>query len=105
MLYLVDCELNGGYPMAAEEWLVGVVKSMEMFQEYKKKGKVVFQGGLVGRQAGCSVWDVASNNELQGLLTQLPVWPFMEWTVTPMISTDETLASAKQALASVRAAG
>ncbi|MDP8247251.1 MAG: muconolactone Delta-isomerase family protein [Candidatus Tritonobacter lacicola] len=103
MLYLVNCELEGAYPLPAEEWLELVVKGMEDIMKYKEQGKVVFHGALVGRQAGCTIWDVDSNEELQTLVSQLPMWPFMEWEITPLISTEQTIESVKQSLASVRA--
>ena len=102
MLYLVNCELKGGYPVPAEEWLGLVLKGMEEVQQYRAEGKVVFHGALVGRQAGIMIWDVESNAELQKLLTQLPFWPFMKWKITPLISTDETVASLQQALAAAQ---
>ena len=31
------------------------------------------------------IWNVGSHGELPGLLTQLPMWPFMDWSITPCI--------------------
>lgn len=69
---------------------------------YKKKGKVVLHVGYVGRQAGTIIWDVDSNEELMRILSQLPFWPFLEWEIIPLVSTEQTIASVKQALVSVR---
>lgn len=102
MLYLVNCDLKGSYPLAAEEWLNIVLKGMETIQDYKKQGKVVIHCGLVGQQAGVMIWNVNSNEELHALLSQLPFWPFMEWTITPLLSTEQTIASVKEALAKIR---
>ena len=52
----------------------------------------------MGRQAGCFVWDVDSNEELQNLLTGMPLWPFMDWDIVPMISTEAGLASVKKSI-------
>lgn len=103
MLYLVKSELKGGYPLPPEQWLELAAKYLESIMEYKKQGKIVAHGGFVGRQAGCIIWDVDSNEELQRLLTQQPLWPFMEWEITPLISTEHALESIKQSLAAVRA--
>jgi len=75
---------------------------LEAIMDYKKQGKVVVHGGFVGQQAGYIIWDVDSNEELQRLVSQQPVWPFMEWEIVPLISTEQALESVKQSLASMR---
>jgi muconolactone delta-isomerase len=101
MLYLTNSELIGGYPLPLKEWLEIVLKGMEDVVNYKKQGKVVLHVGYVGRQAGTIIWDVDSNEELMRILSQLPYWPFLEWEIIPLISTEQTIESIKQALASV----
>ena len=103
MLYLVTCEGKIGYPMPPEEWLELVLRHMDDILKYKQQGKVVVHGAPVGQQAGYMIWDVDSNKELQTLVTRLPAWPFMEWEIVPLISTEDTIESIKQNLASVRA--
>ena len=105
MLYITNCELKGGYPMPAAQWLDIVATGMATVMEYKKQGKVLLHVGFVGRQAGCIIWDVESNDELQRLLAPLPFWPFMEWEIIPGLSTEKILESIKQAQAAVRSAG
>lgn len=102
MLYLVTCELKGGYPVPAEQWLEMVLASMNTIMELRTQGKVVLHGGYVGQQAGVTIWDVESNEELQRLLTQLPFWPFLAWEITPLVSSEQTIESVKQSLAAVR---
>ena len=102
MLYLTNSELKGGYPLSPKEWLEIVLQSMEDVMNYKKEGKVVLHVGYAGRQAGTIVWDVDSNEELMRTLSQLPFWPFLEWEIIPLVSTEQTIESVKQALASVR---
>jgi muconolactone delta-isomerase len=103
MLYVVNCELKGGYPLPAEQWLEIVAKGMETVMEYQKQGKILLHVGLVGRSAGCMVWNVDSNDELQRLLTAMAFWPFMEWEIIPALSTEKTIESVKQSQAAVRA--
>jgi len=101
MLYLTNSELIGGYPLPPKEWLEIVLKGMEDVVNYEKQGKIVLHVGYVGRQAGTIIWDVDSNEELMRILSQLPFWPFLEWEIIPLISTEQTIESIKQALASV----
>jgi len=102
MLYLVKSELKGAYPLPPEEWMELVVKGLEDIMKYKKQGKIVVHGAFVGRSAGCIIWDVDSNEELQKLVSQQPWWPFMETEIIPLISTENTLESVKQSLAAVQ---
>src|SRR5262249_10064071 len=39
---------------------------------------------VVGRYANVSIFDVESNSELNDILTNLPLYPFMEMKVTPV---------------------
>jgi len=41
-------------------------------------------GGLLGRYANISIFDVESSDELHELLTSLPLFPFMQIKVTPL---------------------
>ncbi len=103
MLYSVKCELKSGYPLPPEQWLELVLENMRDVADYKKQGKIVVHGTPVGRQAGYMIWDVDSNQELQTLVTRLPVWPFMEWEIIPLISIQEVIESVEHSLAAVRA--
>ena len=101
MLFLVKTELKGQYPVPPAQWMDVVVKTLDVIAAQKQEGKIVLHGGFVGRHGGVLVYDVASNAELQGLLVQLPLWPFLECEVIPMLSTEDMLRSAKQAQAAV----
>lgn len=103
MLYLVKSEAKGAYPLPPEQWLELCEKHVEAIMDYKKQGKVVVHGGFVSRKGGCIIYDVDSNEELGRLDSQLPLWPFMETDIIPLISTEQALASLKQALAAMRA--
>jgi len=103
MLFHTTCDAKGGYPLPPAEWLAVVAKSMDLIVEYKKQGKIVLHGAFAGRSAGFMVWDVASHTELQSLLVRLPFWAFMDCETVPVISTDDTVASVKQAQQALQA--
>ncbi|OHB79076.1 MAG: hypothetical protein A2Z25_22735 [Planctomycetes bacterium RBG_16_55_9] len=103
MLYMTHCELKGGYPVPAKQWLQIALKGMEDVARYQEQGKVVLHVGYAGRQGGTIIWDVDSHEELMRILSQLPFWPFMEWEIIPGLSIEQTMASLKQALGAVRA--
>jgi len=105
MLYLVNTELSGQYPVLPAEWMELVMKTLEYISTQKQQGKIVLHGAFVGRHGGIIVWDVDSNTELQALLTQMPLWPFVECEIIPMLSTEEVQESAKRAQAAIQAGG
>ena len=98
---MTNCDLKGGYPVPAKQWLEIALKSMEAVANYKKEGKVVLHVGYAGRQGGAIIWDVASHEELMQVLSGLPFWPFLEWEIIPVLSTEQILVSIKQAQAAV----
>ncbi|MDB5771387.1 MAG: muconolactone D-isomerase [Burkholderiales bacterium] len=53
-------------------------------QDLQKQGKWVHLWRIVGEYANYSVFDVESNDELQKVLSGLPLFPFMEIKVTPL---------------------
>jgi muconolactone D-isomerase len=53
-------------------------------QDLQRAGKWLHLWRIVGEYANYSVFDVASNDELQELLSNLPLFPYMNIKVTPL---------------------
>lgn len=53
-------------------------------QELQRQGKWVHLWRIAGRYSNISVFDVESHDELHGILSTLPLFPFMEVAVTPL---------------------
>jgi len=53
---------------------------------------------FAGRKGGCVIWDVESVEELHILISQSPIFPFLETEITPLISIENALESVKSAL-------
>lgn len=53
-------------------------------QELQRSGKWPHLWRIVGEYANVSIFDVTSNDELHELLSGLPLFPYMEITVTPL---------------------
>jgi muconolactone D-isomerase len=53
-------------------------------QELQRDGRWAHLWRVVGEYANYSVFDVASNDELHQLLSQLPLFPYMQLQVTPL---------------------
>jgi muconolactone D-isomerase len=53
-------------------------------QDLQRDGRWPHLWRVVGEYANYSVFDVASNDELHQLLSQLPLFPYMQLQVTPL---------------------
>jgi muconolactone D-isomerase len=55
-----------------------------MSQELQRSGKWRHLWRIAGRYSNISVLDVENHDELHTILSSLPLFPFMEITVTPL---------------------
>jgi muconolactone D-isomerase len=53
-------------------------------QELQRQGKWVHLWRIAGQYANISIFDVTDHDELHAILSSLPLFPFMEITVTPL---------------------
>jgi muconolactone D-isomerase len=53
-------------------------------QELQRQGKWVHLWRIAGQYSNISVFDVESHDELHGILSALPLFPYMEIAVTPL---------------------
>ena len=66
----------------------------------QQQGKWVHLWRIAGRYANISIFDVADHDELHTILSTLPLFPFMEITVTPLAKHPSALESANRESAS-----
>jgi muconolactone D-isomerase len=62
-----------------------------MLAGYEREGKIVAGGVMAGRRGSCVIFDVESIEEFQRLVSQLPMYPFMDVEVIPLVSLDDTM--------------
>ena len=84
MLYMVEMIVK--IPHAMDPVVVAEIKAKEKAysQQLQKDGKWRHLWRVVGEYANYSVFDVASNDELHDTLSKLPLFPFMQITVTAL---------------------
>ncbi|CAN0619753.1 muconolactone delta-isomerase [Burkholderia sp. lig30] len=84
MLFHVRMDVNLPVDMPAD--VANEIKTREKAysQELQRSGKWRHIWRLVGEYANYSVFDVESNAELHDILTGLPLFPYMEISVTPL---------------------
>ena len=91
MNYLVQLKL-ASRPANQQEGRIFIEQMILPTLELCKKlesGKKIVAGGPVSGAIGLSVIISAqSTEELDGLITSLPIWPLMEATVTPLATFD-----------------
>ncbi|MFW7342730.1 muconolactone Delta-isomerase [Pollutimonas sp. H1-120] len=84
MLFLVHMIVN--IPADLPEDTANRIKlrEKEYSQELQRSGKWPHIWRVVGEYANYSIFDVESNDELHTLLSQLPLFPYMQIKVTPL---------------------
>jgi muconolactone D-isomerase len=84
MLYLVRMDVR--IPTGSDQKQMDEIKAREKAysQELQRDGRWVHLWRVVGEYANYSVFNVSSNDELHQLLSQLPLFPYMEIHVTPL---------------------
>ena len=84
MKYLVHMEVNIPRDLPAEERSEVLAREKEYSQKLQREGKWPEIWRVVGEYANYSVFDVDSHDELHTLLQGLPLFPFMNITVTAL---------------------
>ncbi len=84
MLYLVHMVVDIPKDMPADE--AAKLKEVEKnySQDLQRDGRWSELWRVVGQYANYSVFDVDGNAELQEILSNLPLFPYMTITVTPL---------------------
>ena len=96
MLVLFKGEVKGVPPVPPEQFFKLAEKQVETLISYKRQGKILAGGIIAGRKGSYAIWDVDSIEELQRLVTQLPMFPFGENEFIPLISYEQALESVKR---------
>ena len=84
MLYLVHMVVDIPSTLAPEEAARIKAEEKAYPQQLQSAGKRPHLWRVVGEYANYSVFDVESNDELHNTLSNLPLFPFMKITVTPL---------------------
>ncbi|AFJ46905.1 muconolactone Delta-isomerase [Shimwellia blattae] len=84
MLFKVDMTVNIplDYPKEQAEALKATEKAYS--QQLQREGKWRHIWRVAGLYANVSIFDVKDNEELHSILMGLPLYPFMEISVTPL---------------------
>ena len=84
MLFLVRMDVNIPHDLPPEQANEIKAREKAYSQALQRDGRWPHLWRVVGEYANYSVFDVASNDELHELLSQLPLFPYMRLQVTPL---------------------
>jgi muconolactone D-isomerase len=84
MLFQVQMTVNIPHDIDVDYINEVKAKEKEYSQELQRQGKWVFIWRVVGKYQNISIFDVASPAELHDLLSNLPLFPYMEIQVTAL---------------------
>ncbi len=84
MLFMAEMTVR--IPASLDAQVVEQLKADEkaMSQRLQREGTWRHLWRVVGQYANVSIFDVKDNDELHNLLIALPLYPYMEITVTPL---------------------
>jgi muconolactone D-isomerase len=84
MLFLVHMQVNLPHDLAPDKANDIKAREKAYAQDLQRQGKWQHLWRIVGEYANYSVFDVQSNDELQDLLSNLPLFTYMKIHVTPL---------------------
>jgi muconolactone D-isomerase len=84
MLFMVQMHVN--IPASIDKDVADTLKKneKEMSQKLQREGKWRDLWRVVGQYANVSIFNVSGNEELHQILMNLPLYPFMTISVTPL---------------------
>jgi muconolactone D-isomerase len=84
MLFHVKMDVRIPHDLDPEVRSETVTREREYSQQLQRSGKWQHIWRIVGEYSNVSIFDVADNAELHDLLSNLPLFPYMEIKVTPL---------------------
>ena len=84
MLYCVRMDVRVPHDVPAEKFERLKADEKARAQDLQRTGIWKHLWRIAGAYANVSIFDVKDHDELHGLLSTLPLFPFMDITVTPL---------------------
>jgi muconolactone delta-isomerase len=108
MNYLVQLKL-ASRPDTPQEGIVFIeqfiLPTLELCKRFEAEKKIIAGGPLSGAIALSLIVNAESVQELDDLITSLPVWPRMETTVAPLTSFDDRMQTVRARLEQLKSHG
>lgn len=92
MIFLVKVEIKKLPDIPVKEFLGFVIKEWEYFMRMKKRGKIIGGGKLAGKRGAAAIFEADSNEELEEIVTRLPLFPFFtDIEITPLVEVEKAI--------------
>jgi muconolactone D-isomerase len=85
MLFHVTMDVKIPHDLPADERADILAREKAYSQELQRQGKWRHIWRMAGQYANVSIFDVCDNAELHDILSGLPLFPFMDIEVTPLL--------------------
>lgn len=85
MLFHVTMDVNIPRDLPADERADILAREKAYSQDLQRQGKWRHIWRVAGQYANVSIFDVQDNDELHAILSGLPLFPFMDISVTPLL--------------------
>ncbi len=97
MLFLLKVQIKKIPDIPVKDFLGFVVKEWEYFLRMKRRGKILAGGKLAGSRGAAAIIEVDTNEDLDMLVANLPLFPFFtDIEITPLVSTEKALTDVKR---------
>jgi hypothetical protein len=107
-LYLVTGEYVDPGPLLPPQQVVQmleqlVIPSFDALAKLEKDKKILGGGIIAGARAAAFIVNVASNDELNRMIMELPFWGIVNWKATPLLGFKERAVDEKKAADRIKA--
>ncbi len=97
MIFLLKVQIKKLPDMPVKEFLGFVIKEWEYFIRMSKRGRILAGGKLAGSRGAAAIIEADSNEELDQIVTNLPLFPFFtDMEITPLVPTDKALTDVRR---------
>ncbi len=97
MIFLVKVQIKQLPDIPVKDFLGFVVKEWEYFIRMRKWCKILAGGKLAGSRGAAAIFEADSNEELDQIITNLPLIPFFtDIEITPLVTTEKALTDVKR---------
>lgn len=97
MIFLLKVQIKRIPDIPVKDFLGFVVKEWEYFLRMQRRGKILAGGKLAGGRGAAAIIETDSNEELDQIVANLPLFPFFtDIEITPLVSTEKALTDVKR---------
>jgi muconolactone D-isomerase len=102
MKFLLIAKSKETPPMPPEQVAEAIVAEWQIVHQLLNEGKIEVAYSLAGQKGGMVIFEVESGAELNKIISSLPLYPFLDAQIYPLMTADEALTQAKEGLEAIK---